>query len=244
MITLKGVTKNYRKFKALDNLDLEVGKGSLFGFIGPNGAGKTTTIRILAGVLLPDAGQIEIAGINLRENPEDAKQRTGFIPDRPFLYEKLTGLDFLKFCADIYSVSPADFQKRADRYLTLFSIHEYLNNLVESYSHGMRQRLIIASALIHDPEVIIVDEPMVGLDPAAIKLVKKLFTDLAGEGKTIFMSTHTLEIAQEICDTIAIIHKGKIVAKEDLAGLREESALGEDRAYLEKRFLELTGTAG
>ncbi len=239
MIRLSHVTKHYGGFRAVDDLTLTVDKGSLFGFIGPNGAGKTTTIRLLAGILVPDGGEIEICGIRMAENPEEAKRITGFIPDRPYLYEKLTGMEFLKFTADLYKLPPARFRHRAEKYIELFSLKDYLYDLIESYSHGMRQRLIMAAALVHDPEVIIVDEPMVGLDPSAIRIVKKMFTDLAAAGKTIFMSTHTLQIAQEICDTIAVIHKGKIAAQGSYDSLQRES--GTTRADLEDIFLNLTG---
>ncbi len=238
MILLKNITKTYHKLKALDNLNLSIPEGCLFGFIGPNGAGKTTTIRILSGILLPDSGTVEIAGINLEKQPEKAKQKIGFIPDRPYLYEKMTGNEFLKFCADIYKVPPADFIAARDRYLSLFTMRDYADNLIESYSHGMKQRIVMASALIHDPQIIVVDEPMVGLDPAAIRLVKKLFQELAARGKTIFMSTHTLEIAESICDMVAIIHKGKILARGSMSDLQKESSVSHQR--LEDLFLHLT----
>lgn len=238
MISLQNITKSYQGFKALENLNLSIPKGCLFGFIGPNGAGKTTTIRILSGILLPDSGIVEIAGINLNHYPEKAKQKIGFIPDRPYLYEKMTGNEFLKFCADIYKVGARDFIKTRDRYLDLFSMHDYADNLIESYSHGMKQRVVMASALIHDPEIIVVDEPMVGLDPAAIRLVKKLFRDMTKEGKTVFMSTHTLEIAESICDLVAIIHKGKILARGSVTDLQKESGVSHER--LEDLFLYLT----
>lgn len=238
MIVLKNIFKSYQRVKALENLNLTIPKGCLFGFIGPNGAGKTTCIRILSGILLPDSGTIEIAGINPCEHPEKAKQKIGFIPDRPYLYEKMTGNEFLKFSADIYKVAPKNFIKARDRYITLFSMHDYIDNLIESCSHGMKQRIVMASALIHDPEIIVVDEPMVGLDPAAIRLVKKLFRDLAGQGKTIFMSTHTLEIAENICDMIAIINKGRILVKGSVANLQKDS--GNSHKTLEDLFIHLT----
>jgi ABC-type lipoprotein export system ATPase subunit len=163
MISIQNITKQYQGVTAVKDLTLSIPAGCLFGFIGPNGAGKTTTIRILAGILVPDTGTVRIAGIDLNTRPEAAKQKIGFIPDRPYLYEKLTGNEFLKFCADIYGVGPKDFIAARDRYLSLFAMQEYADHLIESYSHGMKQRLVMASALIHDPEIIIVDEPMVGL---------------------------------------------------------------------------------
>ncbi|THB81540.1 MAG: ABC transporter ATP-binding protein [Desulfobacteraceae bacterium] len=238
MIRLENITKHYQKLKALDNLNLDIPKGCLFGFIGPNGAGKTTTIRILSGILMPDTGTVEIAGIRLNKHPEQAKQKIGFIPDRPYLYEKMTGNEYLKFCADIYHVSSKDFITARDRYLRLFSMNDFADNLIESYSHGMKQRMVMASALIHDPEIIVVDEPMVGLDPAAIRLVKRLFRELADQGKTIFMSTHTLEIAESICDMVAIINKGKILARGTVTDLQKEAGVSHER--LEDLFLYLT----
>ncbi|MBG0780070.1 MAG: ABC transporter ATP-binding protein [Desulfotignum balticum] len=240
MISIQNITKQYQGVTAVKDLTLSIPAGCLFGFIGPNGAGKTTTIRILAGILVPDTGTVRIAGIDLNTRPEAAKQKIGFIPDRPYLYEKLTGNEFLKFCADIYGVGPKDFIAARDRYLSLFAMQEYADHLIESYSHGMKQRLVMASALIHDPEIIIVDEPMVGLDPAAIRLVKKLFRDLADKGKTVFMSTHTLEIAESICDQVAIIHKGRILTQGTVAELQARSGDSHDR--LEDLFLDLTGS--
>ncbi|EMS80801.1 ABC transporter ATP-binding protein [Desulfotignum phosphitoxidans] len=240
MISIENITKQYQGVTAVKDLTLSIPSGCLFGFIGPNGAGKTTTIRILAGILVPDAGTVRIAGIDLNTRPEKAKQKIGFIPDRPYLYEKLTGNEFLKFCADIYRVRPKDFIAARDRYLSLFAMQDYADHLIESYSHGMKQRLVMASALIHDPEIIIVDEPMVGLDPAAIRLVKKLFRDLADKGKTVFMSTHTLEIAESICDQVAIIHKGRILTHGTVAELQARAGDSHDR--LEDLFLDLTGS--
>ena len=240
MISLQHIIKRYGNVTALKDLTLQIPSGCLFGFTGPNGAGKTTTIRILAGILLPDSGTVEIGGIDMTASPEAAKQKIGFIPDRPYLYEKLTGSEFLKFCADIYRVSSRDFRAARDLYLSLFAMHDYIDHLIESYSHGMKQRLVMASALIHDPEVLIVDEPMVGLDPAAIRVVKKLFRTLADQGKTVFMSTHTLEIAESICDRVAIIHKGRLLTQGTVDDLQEQAGIRHDR--LEDLFLHLTGS--
>lgn len=238
MIELKNLTKKYGDLVAVDHLNLFVPKGSIFGFIGPNGAGKTTTIKMMGGINAPTSGSIMICGINMATNPEAAKRKIGFIPDRPYLYEKLTGLEFLKFAADLYGVAEDAFQRKAEDLLSLFSLLDWSDELIESYSHGMKQRLVMSAALIHDPEVIIVDEPMVGLDPSAIKLVKELFKRLAAEGATIFLSTHTLKIAQDICHTIGIIHKGSLIAKgtpEDL--MREANSIEAD---LEDVFIKLT----
>ena len=238
MIQLKNITKKYADFPAVDGLNLSVSKGEVFGFIGPNGAGKTTTIKMMAGVLEPTSGSVTIAGIDMREQPELAKSKIGFIPDRPYLYEKLTGMEFLKFTADLYGVGQNGFYNKAAQKLEMFSLADWADELIESYSHGMKQRLIMASALLHEPEVIIVDEPMVGLDPAAIIMVKKLMRRLAGDGATIFMSTHTLRVAEETCDRIGIINKGKLIASGTTTDLQREANV--TSADLEQVFLNLT----
>ena len=238
MIELKDLTKKYVDFPAVSNLNLSIEKGEIFGFIGPNGAGKTTTIKMIGGVLEPTSGSIMIAGINMKDHPEKAKSKIGFIPDRPYLYEKLTGMEFLKFVADLYGVDSDAFSKKAEQHLKMFSLLDWSNELIESYSHGMKQRLIMAAALLHDPEVIIVDEPMVGLDPVAIMMVKDLFRNLAKQGVTVFMSTHTLKIAEDICDRIGIIHKGHLIATGTTEDLQRKA--GGTDADLEQVFLNLT----
>ncbi len=241
MIELKGVTKQYGDFRAVDNLDLTVAKGQIFGFLGPNGAGKTTTIKMIAGVLEPSAGSVKIGGLDMLKQPEAAKQKIGFIPDRPYLYEKLTGMEFLKFTADLYSVPEDIYRQKARQNLEMFSLADWSDELIESYSHGMKQRLIVSAALLHEPEIIIVDEPMVGLDPAAIIMVKELFQNLARNGVSIFMSTHTLSVAEDVCDRVGIIHRGHLVASGTTADLRREANVTD--ADLEKVFLNLTNTA-
>jgi len=238
MIELTDLTKKYGEFQAVNDLNLCVKKGEIFGFIGPNGAGKTTTIKMMGGILEPTKGMVKIAGINMREEPEKAKSKIGFIPDRPYLYEKLTGMEFLRFTADLYGVPEETFKATAFKILKDFSLADWADELVESYSHGMKQRLIMSAALLHDPEVIIVDEPMVGLDPAAIMMVKSLFKELAGQGVTIFMSTHTLKVAEEICDRIGVINKGHLIAMGTTQELQREANITE--ADLEQVFLNLT----
>jgi len=238
MIELKDLTKKYVDFLAVDHLNLSIQKGEIFGFIGPNGAGKTTTIKMIGGVLEPTSGSIMIAGINMKNHPEKAKSKIGFIPDRPYLYEKLTGMEFLKFVADLYGVDSHSFLKKARQHLKMFSLLDWSNELIESYSHGMKQRLIMAAALLHDPEVIIVDEPMVGLDPVAIMMVKDLFQNLAKQGVTVFMSTHTLKIAEDICDRIGVIHRGQLIATGTTEDLQREVQVS--NADLEQVFLNLT----
>jgi len=239
MIELTDLTKQYGNTLAVDHLNLCVPQGEIFGFIGPNGAGKTTTIRMMAGVLGPTAGQVLIDGIHMATHPEEAKRMIGFIPDRPFLYEKLTGMEFMRFVADLYGFGDGDFRNKADRLLIQFSLYDWADHLIEAYSHGMKQRLIIATALLHEPRVIIVDEPMVGLDPAGIRMVKDLLRELARDGTTIFMSTHTLEIAEDLCDRIGVIHRGRLVALGNTGDLRGTALLQE--GDLEEVFLRLTG---
>ncbi len=238
MIELAGLTKKYTDLVAVNDLNIIVPKGEIFGFIGPNGAGKTTTINMMGGIITPTSGSVTICGIQMEEHPEKAKRKIGFIPDRPYLYEKLTAMEFLEFTADLYGVNENDFPARSQEQLEMFSLSEWSNELIESYSHGMKQRLVMAAALLHEPEVIIVDEPMVGLDPVAIKMVKELFRQLAAEGVTIFMSTHTLKVAEDICDRIGVIHKGSLVANGTPEDLRRLTDAGE--ADLEQVFMRLT----
>ncbi len=238
MIELTQITKKYISFTALNNLSLTVRQGEIFGFIGPNGAGKTTTIKIISGIMQPTSGSVRINGIDVRKNPVEAKRHIGFIPDRPYLYEKLTGMEFLGFTADMYGVNGNGFKEKALRELTRFSLIDWADELIESYSHGMRQRLIFAAALVHDPKVIVVDEPMVGLDPAAIIMVKGLFQQLASNGVTIFMSTHTLKVAEDVCDRIGVIHRGRLIATGTTEDLQREAGITD--ADLEKVFLNLT----
>ncbi|MBC2715360.1 MAG: ABC transporter ATP-binding protein [Desulfobacteraceae bacterium] len=238
MIETKNLTKRYGRLLAVDRLNLFVPKGSIFGFIGPNGAGKTTTIKMLAGLIEPDSGTVLIRDTDIRQKPENAKQQIGFIPDRPYLYEKLTGLEFLKFTADLYGVVESAFHKKAERILDKFSLIDWKNELIEAYSHGMKQRLIMAAAILHDPKIIIVDEPMIGLDPAGIKMVKHMFRELADSGVTFFISTHTLSIAQDLCDRIGIIQKGKLIATGTLDDLKTQAQA--TSGDLEAVFLKLT----
>ena len=238
MIELKGLTKRYGNLMAVDNLDLLIPKGEIFGFIGPNGAGKTTTINMIGGILAPTSGTVMICGINMESDPEKAKRKIGFIPERPYLYEKLTGMEFLKFIADLYGVGEDVFLIKSQEKLEMFFLSDWSNDLIESYSHGMKQRLVMAAALVHDPEVIIVDEPMVGLDPLAIKMVKNLLRNLAKQGVTIFISTHTLKVAEDICDRIGVIQKGSLIASGTPEDLKRQ--VNETDADLEQVFIRLT----
>ena len=239
MIELTDLTKRYGRFTAVDGISLTIPPGQLYGLLGPNGAGKTTTMRMIAGILQPTAGQIRIAGIDLRSDPIGAKSRLGFIPDRPFVYDKLTGAEFLRFVAGLYGQDGNGVNRRIDELLELFELLPWRDELTESYSHGMRQKLIISSALLHKPEVIVVDEPMVGLDPKSARLLKDLLRQFVNRGGTVLMSTHTLEIAEAMCDRIAIVQGGKVVAAGTMDELRAQTSTGD--ASLEELFLKLTG---
>jgi ABC-2 type transport system ATP-binding protein len=238
MIKLNNLTKVYRGFRAVDNLNLEIKKGVVFGFLGPNGAGKTTTIKMMAGVLKPTEGQVLIDGIDISHDPSEAKRRIGFVPDQPFVYEKLTGREFLQFVAGLYGLNHSQsLNGNITRLLELFELSHWSDELIESFSHGMKQRLIMCSALLHEPKVIVVDEPMVGLDPKAARLVKDIFRNQAQKDRTIFMATHSLEVAQEVCQEIAIIQAGKIIATGTAEDLKRQAGVD---GSLENIFLKLT----
>jgi ABC-2 type transport system ATP-binding protein len=241
MIELQNLTKDYGTTVAVNQLSLRVSPGEIYGFIGPNGAGKTTTIRMMGGIIEPTSGNIFIADIDIKKNPVQAKQMIGFVPDRPFLYEKLTGMEFLKFIADLYQVHPQRMPERARELLNQFALLDWADEIIEAYSHGMKQRLIIAAALLHDPKVLVIDEPMVGLDPSAVRMVKDILKDLASQNVTIFVSTHTLSIAEDLCDRIGVIHKGTLLAQGTMAELNDAAQTGEAR--LEEVFLTLVREA-
>jgi ABC-2 type transport system ATP-binding protein len=240
VIELVNLNKKFGNFHAVRDVSLQVLPGEVFGFLGPNGAGKTTTIRMMAGLIKPTSGQILLCGKDVSREPEEAKSLLGFIPDRPYLYEKLTGQEFLEFVADLHGMDSGDHRgKRIAELLELFDLQGWRHELVEGYSHGMRQRLAIAAALIHRPKVLIVDEPMVGLDPKGARLVKRLFFELAVAGVSVFMSTHILEIAEEMCHRISIINEGRVIALGTIQELREKAQSTDER--LETLFLKLTG---
>ena len=238
MIKLSDLTKDYGTTVAVNKLNLNVAAGEIYGFIGPNGAGKTTTIRMMGGILAPTSGSIFIGGFDMAENPVEGKKMIGFVPDRPFLYEKLTGMEFLHFSADLYNVNSDIFPQKAKNLLQQFALWNWADELIEAYSHGMKQRLIIASALLHDPQIMIIDEPMVGLDPEAVHMVKDILKDLsANHNITIFVSTHTLSLAEDLCHRIGLIHKGSLLAEGNLDELKHIAKLGE--AKLEEVFLTI-----
>ena len=239
MIRLTDLTKRYGKFTAVDGISLEVSRGELFGLLGPNGAGKTTTMRMIAGILQPTSGSVVVGGVDMLGRPLEAKSRIGFIPDRPFVYDKLTGGEFLRFAAALYGQDGERVERRIDELLEIFDLTAWKHELTEAYSHGMRQKLIICGALVHRPELIIVDEPMVGLDPKSARLLKDLFRQFVDRGGTVLMSTHTLEVAEAVCDRMAIMHRGRIQALGTMDEMRQQTAAGD--SSLEELFLRLTG---
>jgi len=238
MIRLENLTKHYGRLAAVDSLNLEVQRGEIFGFLGPNGAGKTTTIRVMMGILRATSGRVTLGGYDVEQEPEKAKAITGFIPDRPFIYEKLSGREFLKFVGSLHRVDAALLQRRIPELLEHFELSDWKDELVESYSHGMKQRLVLCASLIHQPKILIVDEPMVGIDPRGTRMLKDLFLSLAKKGTTLFLSTHSISIAEEICQRIGIIHKGKLIASGTMADLYRLAKVKEGR--LESVFLDLT----
>ncbi len=239
MIELRDVTKTYVRggARALDGLSLTVQRGELFGFLGPNGAGKTTTIKTLIGLLKPDSGSVRVEDIDVLKNPIEVKRRIGYVPDEPALYENMSGLRFLSFIADVYGVGNAErviIEKLAEE----FELKDALPDRIASYSHGMKQKVSIIAALLHDPDVFILDEPIVGLDPRSAFLLKEKMRSLCKRGKTVFFSTHVLDVAERLCDQVGIIHRGGMIAVGQLEELR--SSAGEENATLERLFLELT----
>jgi ABC-2 type transport system ATP-binding protein len=239
VITVSGLVKRFGSFTAVDDVSLSVAPGEIHGFLGPNGAGKTTTIRMIAGLLKPTAGRIAVAGHDLAREPEAAKRSLGFIPDRPFLYEKLTAAEFLHFHGGLYGLEGEAVEARARELLELFELSAWRDELVESFSHGMRQRLVMCAAFLHRPPAVLVDEPMVGLDPRGARLIKQIFNLMSERGVAILMSTHTLEVAEQMCDHISIIQGGRIIARGTVAELH--ALAGTEDAQLTPVFLKLTG---
>lgn len=246
MIRTMNLTKHFGPVRAVEELSLSIPKGQLFGFLGPNGAGKTTTIRMLTGLLRPTSGRIIMGGddsgpeYDMAVEPEKAKAMTGYVPDQPFLYEKLSGYEFVHFVGGLYDISAREIDKKVDYFFSLFGLADVAHYLVESYSHGMRQKVVMTAALVHDPAVLILDEPMVGLDPRSSRLVKDLLKQKSREGMTIFLSTHTLDIAEELCDRIGIIQRGHLIALGTIDELRALTRYEEHKDRLEAVFLKLT----
>ncbi|MDQ0253478.1 ABC-2 type transport system ATP-binding protein [Evansella vedderi] len=237
-IELKDIQKTYGKTEAVKHLNLTISEGELFGFLGPNGAGKTTTIKMMTGLLEPTEGTVEICGFDMWKKPMEAKRNIAYLPDQPNLYPKLTGWEFLRFIASVYQVNEDDFLERAEKYLHMFHLTDSAEDLLESYSHGMKQKIALVGALVHDPKVIFLDEPTVGLDPGSARKLKELLRELCDQGTTVFMSTHILEIAENMCDRVGIITNGSLLALGTMEELRAQG--GNDKATLEDIFLELT----
>ena len=238
MLKLIGVTKKYDKYLAVNDINLDVMKGEIFSFLGVNGAGKTTTLKMIVGLLRPTAGKIVINGLEQLSNIIEIKRITGYIPDRPYLYDGLTGGEFLSFIASLYELDKKKAKIKSEQLLERYALCDWSDELIESYSHGMKQRLAMCAALLPEPKLLVVDEPMVGLDPHGAKLLKDSFREYAKSGMTIFLSTHSLGVAEELSDRISLLHKGKIAAIGDLEHLR--SVVGERGSNLEQVFLRLT----
>jgi len=237
MIRIEQVTRRYGDKTAVRELDLNIPRGELFAFLGHNGAGKTTTIKMLVGLLQPTAGRVLIDGYDVVEDAREASLRVGYVPDQPYLYDKLSGREFLQFIADMYGLPPQVATRNMERQIEDFGLAGFFDQLAESYSHGMKQRLVFSSALLHDPEVLVVDEPMVGLDPRSMRIVKNLMKTRVQAGASIFMSTHTLAVAEEIADRIGVISNGQLRFLGTVEQLREQLSSNES---LEQLFLALT----
>jgi ABC-2 type transport system ATP-binding protein len=243
MIAVQNLVKTYGAFKAVDDVSLNVEPGEIHGFLGPNGAGKTTTMRMIAGLLKPTSGRIIVNNHDMEQEPEAAKGSLGFIPDRPFIYDKLTAGEFLTFHAGLYGMTNGQVSGRVDEMLDLFELTQWKNELIESFSHGMKQRLVMSSAFFHRPQAVAVDEPMVGLDPRGARLIKDVFRRMSERGVAILMSTHTLEVAQEMCHRVSIIQKGHIIAQGTVDEVKQIAG-GTTDEHLTAVFLKLTGGSG
>lgn len=238
MLQLKNIVKKFGSFTAVDGINLHVEQGELYGFLGPNGAGKTTTIKLIAGIYAPTSGSILINGIDISKNPIKAKLQIGYVPDQPYLYEKLTGREFLYFSGGLYNLNKKTIQHKIDELVDLLKIENWLDKRTEEYSQGMRQRITIASALLHNPKLLILDEPMVGLDPQSTVLVKKILNQKVSEGASVFVSTHSLSFAEEICSRIGIIKAGAMIYEDKREAI--ETIKANLNSNFEEVFLELT----
>lgn len=242
MLEIYGLTKSYKRgaTPAVDNLTLAVRPGEIFGFLGPNGAGKTTTIKMIVGLLNQDHGRVMVSGFDTRQKPLDAKTCIGFVPDNPELYDRLTGLEYLGFIADVFEVETSVRKERLQAYLTMFELESAVRDRIGSYSHGMKQKLALTAALLHNPDLLVLDEPMVGLDPRSAHLFKQVLREHCARGKAVFFSTHILEVAEHVCDRVGIIHHGRLIACGTIDDLRHGT--GSQGESLESLFLELTGS--
>jgi len=237
MIKIENLGKKFGELWAVRDLNLEVRKSEIFAFLGPNGAGKTTTLKLITGLLRPTTGRIEIAGYDIQTQPLQVKKLLAYIPDEPYLYEKLTGKEFLNFVAELYAVPESEREDKIQEFIEYFEMSSYIDDLIQGYSHGMKQRLIFSSAFIHNPQILVIDEPLVGLDPASARKVKHLLREKAIQGLTVFVSTHTLSFAEEIAHRIGIIDNGNLVAVGDLNELKAKSGV---EGKLEEVFLKIT----
>ncbi len=239
MLKLENVSKSYNNgaLKAVDNISFEVNSGEIFGFLGPNGAGKTTTLKMIVGLLKQDKGNISINGMDFEKHSLETKKMISYVPDNHEVYERLTGIEYLNFMADMYGVSKDERSKKINEYLELFELKSSATDLIKSYSHGMKQKIVLIGALLNDPEIFILDEPLVGLDPKSAFKLKEIMRERCNAGKSVFFSTHVLEVAERLCDRIAIIRKGKIIACGTMDELKHQS---KNKESLENIFLELT----
>jgi ABC-2 type transport system ATP-binding protein len=237
---LTGVSKRYVDVTAVDYLDLEVKKGEIFGLLGPNGSGKSTTLKMMLGLVKPDFGSVNVLGINVEDDPVAVKRKIGYVPESPRIYEFLTGVELLDFTGDVYGMTPDEKKKRIEEFVAAFDLEGREGDMISSYSEGMKQKVVIISALMHRPELLLLDEPLSGLDPKSARIVKDLLRELASQGVTTVMSTHVLEIAQAMCDRIAIIYNGRLLALGTMPELRQRARMPD--SGLEDIFLKLTGT--
>jgi len=242
VIEIHNLTKNFGEYKAVDALNLKISPGEIFGFLGPNGAGKTTTVKILSGIMKPTSGRVLVGGFDVVKEPLEAKKVLAYIPDEPFVYPKLTGFEFLRFIGDIYSIPYEEQKKRIPELMELFEITAQSGELLESFSHGMKQKLLIASVLLRKPKVVLFDEPTVGLDPKSIRRFKLLLASIAKDGAAVFMCTHILDMAEKLCTSLGIIHAGRLIAKGSVAEVKKLASGAHCDRSLEEVFLELTET--
>lgn len=243
MIRFENTTKKFGSLTAVDNLNLEIPDGKVFGFLGPNGAGKTTSIKMTVGLMSPTSGKVYIDEVDVQEEPEQTKAKIGYIPDSPYIYDKLTAWEFVTLVGGLFSMQEKDILEKTQYYFDLFEVGDWANDRAEEYSHGMRQKVVLAASLMHDPSIFVIDEPMVGLDPQSQKTVKDVLRTKAKEGGTVLMSTHTLSIAEEICDFVGIIHKGKMLMVESIEDIRS-NLKSQDASDFEDLFLKITSGIG
>ncbi len=236
MIEIENLTKKFGNFTAVNSLNLQIEKGEIFGFLGPNGAGKTTTIKMMSGLITIDKGDVRMGDLSIVKTPVEYKKKIALIPDKPYMFEKLRGIEFIKFIGNLYGVGREDFKRLLDKYAEIFGIAGFMNNFIQGYSHGMSQKLLIVASLIHSPDVFILDEPMVGLDPKSMRILKDEFIKLAKSGMTIFMSTHSLDTAEEVCTKVGIIDKGVLIEE---GSVKEIKSRNKEKKF-EEIFFKLT----